>query len=183
MLRKLASTVLHLRDITNPETIKSDESPIKRQSTVADMKNKRAKTVPKRRKSTKSNVPEEIFLYFRQKDKKNRMEKQAIKVDKTVSGRFRAHNEKVLKEAGDTRVSTPTMLLCEECETRYARFVCEQCKQVLCTRCEELCHQPEFDGSPHPHVDDGSVRPVKIGENDEIHHHHNHHRNNNTTMR
>ena len=75
MLRKLASTVLHLRDITNPETIKSDESPIKRQSTVADMKNKRAKTVPKRRKSTKSNVPEEIFLYFRQKDKRNRMEK------------------------------------------------------------------------------------------------------------
>ena len=163
MLRRLASTVLHLRDITNPETIKSDESPIKRQSTVQDMKHKRAKPVPRRRKSAKD-VPEEIFLYFRQKDKKNRMEKQAIKVDKTVSGRLRAHNEKVLKEAGDTRVSTPTMLLCEECETRYARFVCDQCKQVLCTRCEELCHQPEFDGTPHAHVDDGSVRPVKIGD-------------------
>ena len=104
MLRTLARLrdITRLRDIKETEPIKSDESAVKRQATIPEQMKKRAKLVPKRRKGVRDNKPTEIFMYMRKKGKKNQMEKPPVKVvvPPGLSGRFVAHNAKMIAEGG-----------------------------------------------------------------------------------
>ena len=64
--------------------------------------------------------------------------------------------------------NTPTDLLCEECEVRISVVYCEQCDQVFCPRCDDLCHQTQFDKSPHPHVAGKFIRPIEFGDESSV---------------
>ena len=78
-----------------------------------------------------------------------------------LGARMKAHNK--LEYNVEERVA-PVDILCEECEKRSVAFFCSLCDQMLCARCEELCHQADFDGVKHSHIDEKAVRPVQYGD-------------------
>ena len=58
----------------------------------------------------------------------------------------------------------PNDIICEECEQRTATLYCKLCDQFFCAKCEDLCHQPDFDQQPHHHVAEKSVRLIQVGD-------------------
>jgi hypothetical protein len=60
-------------------------------------------------------------------------------------------------------------LICEECEKETSILKCEECDQVFCARCFEICHvRPEMGAHLHPHEINRAIRPIRIGDTSSI---------------
>ena len=78
-----------------------------------------------------------------------------------LNARFKAYREAA---HGVPDKVIPADIICEECEKRFVSFYCSQCVQMLCIRCEELCHKVDYEGLPHSHTLEKSIRPVRAGD-------------------
>jgi hypothetical protein len=60
-------------------------------------------------------------------------------------------------------------LICEECEKETSIMKCEDCDQVFCARCLEICHvRPEMGAVLHPHEVSRAIRPIRLGDTSSI---------------
>jgi hypothetical protein len=60
-------------------------------------------------------------------------------------------------------------LICEECEKAKSVLKCEECDQVFCSYCFEICHvRPEMGAVLHPHELNRAIRPIREGDTSSI---------------
>jgi hypothetical protein len=60
-------------------------------------------------------------------------------------------------------------LICEECEKSKSVLKCEECDQVFCSYCFEICHvRPEMGAVLHPHELNRAIRPIREGDTSRI---------------
>ena len=60
-------------------------------------------------------------------------------------------------------------LICEECEVETAVVKCEECDEVFCPKCAELCHQRlDLGVTLHPHELQRRIRPVNSDDTSKI---------------
>lgn len=60
-------------------------------------------------------------------------------------------------------------LICEECEKSKSVLKCEECDQVFCSYCFEICHvRPEMGAVLHPHEVNRAIRPIREGDRSRI---------------
>lgn len=60
-------------------------------------------------------------------------------------------------------------LICEECEKAKSVLKCEDCNQVFCGYCFEICHVRSQMGTVlHPHEQNRAVRPIRLGDTSSV---------------
>lgn len=78
--------------------------------------------------------------------------------------------------SGRVRIEVPIIrqeivpyMTCEECEKEDAVAKCEECDEVFCERCLDLCHEKNWTKNTlHAHYLNNSIRELKVGDSSKV---------------